>query len=75
MNVDDTKLNMSYEEAIAELETIVKTLESGEHTLDQMLAYYERGRELADFCSKLLNQAELRVRKVNGAMIEDLSLD
>lgn len=55
---------MSYEEAMAELETIVARLERGEVALDQSIALYERGQLLKQRCSALLRDAEARIEKI-----------
>lgn len=60
--VDD----LTYEQAFAELETIVKALESEERTLDEALAQFERGQALARHCNTLLDQAEIKVRQLSG---------
>lgn len=54
---------LSYEEALAQLETILATLESDDLPLATSLALYERGVILTDYCTNLLEAAELRVRK------------
>jgi exodeoxyribonuclease VII small subunit len=53
---------LTYEEALSELESIVAALESGDYALDVSMALYERGQALARYCSSLLEQAELKVR-------------
>lgn len=58
---------LSYEQAFAELETIVDTLESGQLPLEQALSLYERGQLLAQFCGSLLDQAELKIKELNPA--------
>lgn len=58
---------MTYEQAFAELETIVETLENGQLPLEQALTLYERGQLLAKFCGSLLDQAELKIRELNPA--------
>jgi exodeoxyribonuclease VII small subunit len=50
-----------FESAIAELETIVKTLEDGDLALEKSLALFERGVELSRFCHGQLAAAERRV--------------
>ena len=50
-----------FESAIAELETIVKTLEDGELALEKSLALFERGVQLSRFCHSRLEEAERRV--------------
>jgi len=54
---------LSYEEAFAQLETVLATLESGELSLDESLAQYELGTALAALCERKLDEAELRVRQ------------
>ena len=55
---------MTYELALEELEQIVGSLESGKMPLDEALKLFERGQALADRCSALLEQAELRLRQL-----------
>lgn len=57
---------LTYEEALAELETIVRALESDEHTLEESLALFERGQALLKHCAALLDQAELQVQQLLG---------
>lgn len=61
--------NIPYEQALAELEQIVNELESSDRTLEEALALYERGQILARYCSKLLDQAELRIEQLSGDQI------
>lgn len=58
--------DLTYEAAFSELERVVASLESGEQALDQALSLYERGKHLAAYCSKLLDQAELKVSLLSG---------
>ena len=53
--------NLSYEESIKELETIVKELENGELTLDESIKKFEKGMELSKHCSELLEGAEKKI--------------
>lgn len=55
---------LSFEAAYAELESIVNKLESGELSLDESVSLFERGRELSDYCQKILDGAELRVNQL-----------
>ena len=68
VNVSDLKFkqleNLSYEEALQELEELVQTLESGENDLKKTLLYFERGQDLASYCISLLDEAELKVEEV-----------
>jgi exodeoxyribonuclease VII small subunit len=61
--------SLPYEQALAELERIVATLESEQRPLDEALALFERGQALARRCASLLDQAELKVQQIAG---EDL---
>ncbi len=54
-----------FESALAELESIVKTLEEGDLTLEKSLALFERGVELSRFCHARLDDAERRIEVLN----------
>lgn len=51
-----------FEEALAELETLVKQLESGDQSLDESLEQFERGVSLARFCQQNLSDASQKVK-------------
>lgn len=53
---------MKFEEAIAQLGEIVKTLESGEAPLDEAIALFEEGMKLSKRCTEILEKAEQKVR-------------
>ena len=55
---------MSFEDAMKELESVVGTLEHGDATLDQSIALYERGAKLRAHCERRLRAAEERVEKI-----------
>lgn len=59
--------NMSFEEAMRELEATVGKLEHGEATLEESIALYERGALLRKYCDELLRKAEERVEKITLA--------
>ncbi len=61
-NADVKKL--SFENAIEELESIVKRLEEGKVALEESVTIYERGEALKRRCEELLRQAEARVDKI-----------
>jgi len=63
--------NLSYEQAYAELEAIVTALESDQRPLDEAIALFERGQALTQRCSSLLDQAELKVRMLNGESLSN----
>ena len=57
---------LTYEEALAELESIVATLEGEQGQLEDAIKLFERGQALASRCGVLLEAAELKVRQVLG---------
>ena len=56
--------NMSFEDALAELEGIVDKLERGDVPLEQSIAIYERGAALKGHCEARLKSAELKVEQI-----------
>jgi exodeoxyribonuclease VII small subunit len=64
------KTAISFEEALTELQTIVKDIETGKDGLDDMLKKYERGNELRLVCEKRLQEAKLRLEKIKDTSIE-----
>lgn len=54
-----------FESALAELDTIVRTMEEGDLTLEKSMALYERGLQLSRFCHSTLESAERRVELLN----------
>ena len=59
--------DLTFEQAFAELEESVRTLERGDLPLEESLALYERGQELSAYCAKLLDEAELKVQQVEAS--------
>ncbi len=55
---------MSFEEALAELEAIVRRLEEGSAKLDDAIGAYERGAALKRHCEAKLGEAQARVDKI-----------
>ena len=66
---------LSYEQALTELEEIVAILEAEERPLDTALALFERGQALARYCAGLLDQAELKVKQISGEDLIDFDLE
>ena len=62
---------LSYEEAFAELETIVNVLEGEQNPLDEAMSLFERGQALVKRCSELLEGAELKVRELSSDQLSD----
>jgi exodeoxyribonuclease VII small subunit len=57
---------LSYEEALGELEGIVSILEGEHGQLDEAIKLFERGQALAARCGTLLEAAQLKVKQVAG---------
>lgn len=55
---------LSFEEALAALEQVVRRLESGEEPLDESIALYERGEALRKHCQARLDAAQMRIRQI-----------
>lgn len=62
------KKDPSFEQLFKELEATVQKLEAGSLTLDESLALYERGMQLAKQCGERLDRAELIVRELSPAV-------
>lgn len=58
--------SLNYEDAMAELETIVDALEEGNQKLEEAMSLFERGQALMKRCAELLEAAELKVQKLSG---------
>ncbi len=58
---------LSFEDAMRELEATVSKLETGEATLEESIALYERGAKLRAHCEARLRAAEERVEKITLA--------
>lgn len=61
---------LSYEEAMAELESIVDSLEDGQSPLEDAMKLFERGQALVTHCGVLLESAQLKVQKLSGESLE-----
>lgn len=56
--------DLTFEEALRQLEETVAQLETGNLPLEASLGLYERGRQLAAYCGQLLDQAQLRIEQL-----------
>jgi len=63
----------TFEELYQRLEDTVARLEKGDLTLEESVSLYEEGMKLAHSCQEMLQQAELRVTKLQEAFSEGLS--
>ena len=63
--------NLSYEQARTELAGVVERLETGGSSLEESLALWERGEQLADICQRWLDGARERIEKARGARTDE----
>jgi len=64
---------MTYEQALSELETIVLDLEAEGRSLEQTVEMFERGQALARHCAQLLEQAELKIQELSDEGLIDFN--
>jgi exodeoxyribonuclease VII small subunit len=67
--------NLPFEEAVAELESLLQAMESGQQPLEASLAAYRRGALLLRHCQQQLADAEERLRVLEGEELKPLTLD
>jgi len=60
----DSIQDLSFEEALEQLEAIVRALESGQGELEQSINQYARGAELKKHCEEKLENARARIEKI-----------
>jgi len=60
----------TFESAVAELERIVTSMESGELSLEDSLASYKRGAELLKFCQDALQEAAQQVKVLENGVLK-----
>ena len=63
------------EKSLADLETIVEELESGELSLDRSLQIFEKGIQLSRECQAALKEAEQKVQVLVDDELKDLDAD
>jgi exodeoxyribonuclease VII small subunit len=63
---------LTYEVAFAELERIVSALEAEPASLEQAMTLFERGQSLVQRCTQLLEQAEMKIKRLAGTGLVDL---
>lgn len=64
MDATPTIADLSFEDALKELERIVQRLESGDEPLDTSIALYERGSQLRQRCAERLDAAQARIEAI-----------
>jgi exodeoxyribonuclease VII small subunit len=65
---------LSFEQAMDELDQLVRRMESGELSLDESIAAYRRGAELARYCQARLANAEQEIKQLEGDLLKPLNL-
>lgn len=65
----------SFEEAMAELEQLVASMEAGELPLEASVAAYKRGAELVKYCAAQLEKVENQVKVLEGDMLKPFNVD
>ena len=67
--------NKTFEESMARLEQIVRAMERGDVALEKSLKLFQEGTELVRSCQKLLDDAQLQVKKImtapDGSPVEE----
>jgi len=65
--------DLTFEQALDELDALVRRMESGDLALDDAVASYRRGAELARHCQGKLAVAEQEIRKLDGDLLTPLN--
>jgi exodeoxyribonuclease VII small subunit len=65
--------SLSFEQAMEELDQLVRKMESGELALDASIAAYRRGAELARYCQGRLADAEQEIKQLEGDLLKPLN--
>ena len=67
--------NKTFEESMSRLEQIVRAMERGDVALEESLKLFQEGTELVRSCQKLLDEAQLQVKKImtapDGSPVEE----
>ncbi len=67
--------NQTFEQSMARLEQIVRAMERGDVALEESLKLFQEGTELVRSCQKLLDEAQLQVKKImtapDGSPVEE----
>jgi exodeoxyribonuclease VII small subunit len=67
----NTTEDLTFEEALLELEQIVSQLENDRLSLNESLALFERGQILSNHCITILEDAELKVTHLTPGSVEE----
>ncbi len=70
-----SRKKLNFEESMARLEQIVRAMEQGDVALEESLKLFQEGTELVKNCQKLLDDAQLQVKKImtapDGSPVEE----
>jgi exodeoxyribonuclease VII small subunit len=62
---------LTYEEALNELEGIIQSLQGNSGALEEMISLFERGQLLGKHCQVLLDKAELRIQTLSAPEVSE----
>jgi exodeoxyribonuclease VII small subunit len=65
--------DLTFEQALDQLDQLVRRMESGALGLDESIAAYRRGAELARFCQGRLADAERQIQMLDGDVLKDFT--
>lgn len=69
------KPNVTFEQSMQRLEQIVRAMERGDVPLEESLKLFQEGTELVRSCGKLLDEAQLQIKKImtapDGSPVEE----
>ena len=64
--------SLSFEDSYARLEQVIQKLEAGELSLEESVALYEEGIQLAQHCGRKLDDAQLKVTQLLAAVADEV---
>ncbi len=70
----DPNEQIGFEQALDELDALVRRMESGQLSLDESIAAYRRGAELARFCQSKLANAEQEIKRLEGDLLKPMDI-
>jgi exodeoxyribonuclease VII small subunit len=65
--------SLSFEQAMDELDQLVRKMEAGALSLDESIAAYRRGADLARYCQSRLANAEQEIKQLEGDLLKPLN--
>ena len=63
-NLQDWVSTLTFEQAMAELESLVRLMEEGKLSLEDSIAFFEKGAYLRQYCEEKLKNARLKVEQI-----------